>query len=319
MADRTSQGEEQTTAETKPILLVTGMSGAGRSTALHALEDIGYEAVDNLPLRVLPMVARLSRSIERPLAIGIDVRSRGFAVEAVLKGIEKIATRTGRETRLIFLDCDDDILVRRFTETRRRHPLAADRTVADGIAIERGAIGRLRDHADEVIDTSVLPPGELKRLVQALAGEGADSSLTITVTSFSFRRGLPREADLVFDVRFLRNPFYDRALRPLDGRDPPVGEYVKNDPDFPGFFQGLTALLKPLLPRYKAEGKSYLTIAFGCTGGKHRSVYLAERLTQWLASEGWASGLQHRDVEASRKPLPPSPDLIARGPQEDAS
>lgn len=306
-----------------PIYLVTGMSGAGRSTALRALEDIGFEAVDNLPLRVLPVVTRLSRAISQPLALGVDIRTRGFSADALLETLERIRQRSGHETRLIFLDCDDDVLARRFTETRRRHPLAMDLPVADGIAIERRTIGRLRDSADEVIDTSLLPPADLKRLVQILATEaGETTSLSINVVSFSYRRGLPREADLVFDVRFLRNPYYDPVLRPMDGRNAAVGAYIAEDPEFQPFFNHVTQLLAPLLPRYQAEGKSYLTIAFGCTGGKHRSVHLTERLTGWLKDTGWTASLHHRDVEANRAPLSLSPaparDAAAGTRREDA-
>lgn len=284
-----------------PILVVSGMSGAGKSTALRALEDIGYEAVDNLPLPLLPMVAQLHDRIAEPLAIGIDIRTRGFSVDELLLALDQIETDTGTRPQLVFLDCDDDALVRRFTETRRRHPLAADRPAADGIALERALIGPLRRRAADVIDTTVLAPGEFRRLMQELVQvkEGR-SLLTVTVLSFSFRQGLPREADLVFDVRFLRNPYYDLSLRAFDGRTQGVAAYIQQDPDFGPFFANFKQLLAPLLPRYQEEGKSYLTIAFGCTGGKHRSVFLAEQTAAWLAENGWDAGIHHRELRDNR-------------------
>lgn len=284
-----------------PILVVSGMSGAGKSTALRALEDIGYEAVDNLPLPLLPMVAQLHDRIAEPLAIGIDIRTRGFSVDELLLALDQIETDTGTRPQLVFLDCDDDALVRRFTETRRRHPLAADRPAADGIALERALIGPLRQRAQDVIDTTVLAPGEFRRLMQELVQvKDGRSLLTVTVLSFSFRQGLPREADLVFDVRFLRNPYYDLALRAFDGRNAGVAAHIQEDPDFGPFFANFKQLLTPLLPRYQEEGKSYLTIAFGCTGGKHRSVFLAEQTAAWLNSQGWGAGIHHRELKDNR-------------------
>jgi len=187
--------------------------------------------------------------------------------------------------------------VRRYTETRRRHPLAGDRPVLDGIHLERQRVWPLRDRADLVIDTTTLNPGDLKRLLQGHFALGAAPGITIFVTSFSYRHGLPRDADLVFDVRFLRNPHYVAALRPLTGRDAPVGAFIEADADFAPFFQRLCLLLAPLLPRYEREGKSYLTIAIGCTGGRHRSVYLAERLAAWLSEQGRPVGVNHRDLD----------------------
>jgi UPF0042 nucleotide-binding protein len=191
------------------------------------------------------------------------------------------------------------VLVRRFTETRRRHPLAQDRPVLDGIQAERRLMQPLRGRADLLFDTSLLAPAEFRRLLAghlSLAGASGLGMMTF-VTSFSFRQGLPREADLVLDVRFLQNPHYDPLLKPLSGRDPEVARYVERDPGFAGFFAGLTAWLGPLLPRYEAEGKTYLTLAVGCTGGRHRSVFVAERLAQWLAGLGRPVVLAHRDLE----------------------
>ena len=279
----------------KRLVLVTGMSGAGRSTALNVLEDAGFEAVDNLPLNLVERLAEPSPGTPDTLAIGIDVRTRGFNPGVFAAMVERLRGYDDLETQLLFLDCDNDTLFRRYTETRRRHPLAGDRPAADGIAIERRMLVPVRALADLLIDTSQLRPADLHaRLVETLIPQGPD--LTVTVQSFSFRNGVPREADLVFDVRFLRNPHYDPELRPKTGLDDDVGAYVAADPEFPGFFANLKALLLPLLPRYRAEGKSYLTICIGCTGGQHRSVYVAGLLAEALRAAEWSVALAHRDI-----------------------
>jgi RNase adapter protein RapZ len=290
------------------LLVVTGMSGAGRSTALKALEDMGYEAVDNLPLSLLPNLLG-PRAGKAPLAIGVDVRTRDFAVPALIKALDQLTKGKNLELKLVFLDCDDDRLERRFTETRRRHPLALERPVADGIRLERQRVWPLRDRADLVIDTSNLTPGDLKRMLQGNFALESAVGITLFVTSFSYRHGLPRDADLVFDVRFLKNPHYVPALQPLNGRDREVGSFIESDPDFAPRFEELCHWLGQLLPRYEAEGKSYLTVAIGCTGGRHRSVYVAERLARCLVAEGRHVALLHRDLdragEAAAQPAEP--------------
>jgi RNase adaptor protein for sRNA GlmZ degradation len=283
------------TAATR-VVLVTGMSGAGRSTALKTLEDMGYEAVDNLPLSLLPRLVGVSAEIVRPIAVGIDIRTRDFAVTGLLAEIDRLIDAERIDAKLVFLDCDDEALARRYTETRRRHPLAGDRPVMDGIRLERDRVSPLRARADVVVDTSVLKPQDLKRLLTGHFGLGNRANLAIFVTSFSFRQGLPREADLVFDVRFLDNPYYDPALRLLTGLDAPVQAHIAKDPVFADFFDNLVRLIQPLLPRYDREGKAYLTIAIGCTGGRHRSVYVAERIGAWLAAHGQTVTVAHRDV-----------------------
>jgi RNase adapter protein RapZ len=280
------------------LLVVTGMSGAGRSTALKALEDMGYEAVDNLPLSLLPDLLRAPAQ-RPPLALGVDVRTRDFGVGSLLAVLDRLVVEHGIELRIVFLDCEDDRLVRRYTETRRRHPLAGDRPVTDGIALERRRVSPLRDRADLVIDTTALSPGDLKRLLHGHFALDAAPGITIFVTSFSYRHGVPRDADLVLDVRFLRNPHYLPALAPLTGRDAAIGAFIEADADFAPFFERLCAWLEPLLPRYESEGKSYLTIAIGCTGGRHRSVYVAERLAGWLSRQGRPVGIGHRDLDQS--------------------
>ena len=288
----------------KRIVLVTGMAGAGRTTALKALEDLGYEAVDNLPASLLGSLLRPVESSARHLAIGIDSRSRAFDPDDLLKRIDSDAETQDSDLRVLFLDCDDEILSRRFTETRRRHPLAPDRSVADGIARERVLMAPLRRHADMIIDTSHLSPGELRQLTSGHFAVGSEDHLVISVVSFSYRKGLPREADLVFDVRFLSNPHYDTRLRPMTGADQAVQNYVDSDPKFRKLLQDLEDFLLPLLPAYKLEGKSYLTIAFGCTGGRHRSVATAELFAQRLRLAGWSARLNHRDTPEANASVP---------------
>lgn len=296
----------------RPTLLVTGMSGAGRSTSLRALEDVGYEVVDNLPLSLLPVAARMRGGDGAPLAVGVDARSRSFSVDRLIAALDYLCVELSPKPLLLFIDCDDVSLQRRFTENRSRHPLAQDRPLMDGLRAERELLAPLKQRADHVIDTSNFDSRRLRGLIQRLgAPDGAP--LVVSVLSFSFREGLPREADFVFDARFLRNPHYDPELRPLDGRNPRVADYVAADPDFAGVFENLRRLLEPLLPRYRAEGKSYLTLAIGCTGGRHRSVFIAERLTGWLIEIGVAASVFHRDVEReTTRRAAPSDDVGAR-------
>jgi RNase adapter protein RapZ len=289
-------GENQTP---RRLVLVTGMSGAGRTTALKMLEDLGYEAVDNLPLSMLATLLSVEAASadQRPLAMGVDIRNRDFGVDVVLAELDRLESDADVDVRMLFLDCDNETLLRRYTETRRRHPLALDRPVPDGIRLERNLLAPLRDRADTVIDTSQKSLWTLKERIGEQFGLDQGPGLSVNVTSFSYRRGVPRESDLVFDVRFLANPHYDDALRPLTGQDSGVGAYISADPDFEVFLKSLTDMLGILLPRYEAEGKSYLTLAVGCTGGRHRSVYTAERLVEWLQNKGRRYFLFHRDMD----------------------
>lgn len=277
------------------VLLVTGMSGAGRSTALKILEDIGYESFDNLPAALVPALIQSTAADAPALAVGADTRTRGFAAATMLETLARIVAQSGRTLQVLFVDCDDERLERRYTETRRPHPLAGDRPIMDGIRRERQVVSSLRDHADLLIDTSALTATDLKRL---LTGHFAldMAGLRVFVTSFAYRHGLPRDADLVFDVRFLENPFYVDELRGLTGCDPAVAAHIETDADLGPFFDRLWRLLRPLLPRYESSGKTYLTIAIGCTGGRHRSVYVAERLAAKLRGDGWRTELAHRDL-----------------------
>lgn len=282
------------------LIMVTGLSGAGKSLALKVLEDAGYEAIDNIPLAFIPVLVDTVVDHRRRIAVGTDVRSRDFSETAFLKVVEMLTSRPGLEVTTLFLDCLDEVLRRRFTETRRRHPLAVDRPVMDGIRIERKMLGSLRDKADTVIDTSDYSGNELKNVLRKLYGDD-NQALSVFISSFAYRKGVPREADLVFDVRFLKNPFYVPELKELNGLDEQVGAHIETDEDFARFFNGLTGLLLPLLPRYLAEGKSYLTVAIGCTGGKHRSVYVSEKLAGFLSQNGYKVETRHRDLEKKKQ------------------
>lgn len=285
------------------LLLVSGVSGAGKSSALKQLEDLGYEAVDNMPLSLVGRMVfgadGTGAATDHPLAIGIDIRTRDFDASQLIALLDQLSADPALDAHLLFIDCEDEVLRRRFAETRRRHPLAADRAVNDGIQLERRIMAPIRARADSVIDTTDFVLGDLKMRLEGTFGIEGDPGLAIFVMSFSFKRGVPRDADLVFDVRFFKNPHYVAELRPLSGQAPEIQAFVAEDPAFEGFFGHLTGMIGPLLPRYRAEGKSYLTIAFGCTGGRHRSVFLAERLGAWLGESGWPAQIRHRDLDKS--------------------
>lgn len=290
------------TAAERPrrILFVTGMSGAGKSTALRTLEDLGWEVVDNLPLRLLDRLLAVppgdsGAAADRPIAIGIDSRTRDFDAARIGRRLANLQAEYGGDAGLLFLDCTGRELERRFSETRRRHPLAADRPVADGIARERELMAPLRRVATHLIDTSDLNTNALQQELRArFSGESEGPQLT--VMSFGFARGLPRTADLVFDMRFLRNPHWVPELKPLTGLDPAVAAYVADDPSYSEAVERIEGLLLMLLPRYASEGKAYVTVAFGCTGGKHRSVHICETIVARLRAAGFSPTVSHRDV-----------------------
>jgi UPF0042 nucleotide-binding protein len=279
------------------IVILSGMSGAGLSTSLKVFEDLGYEAVDNLRLTLIPALIADEDMSGRHLAVAIDTRNSNFAVDDLLKVHHALAKNESLQVSLLFLDCSDDTLQQRFTETRRRHPLAVDRPVTDGIKSERELLWALKNEADHVIDTSQISIHDLRRIIAGYYRFDHALGLTLFITSFSYRHGIPREADLVFDVRFLANPHWDINLRALTGRDPEVAAYIRRDPDYAKFIDHLGQMLLPLLPRYQQEGKSYLTIAIGCTGGRHRSVLVAEELTNLLAAQNFVVGVGHRDLD----------------------
>ena len=281
------------------LVILTGVSGSGKTTALRALEDAGFYCVDNLPIvlvdRLLDLSAHTAGEVDRIAAV-VDARDTRFLGEA--PRIIGELRQKGVALTVLFLDCDDETLVRRYSETRRRHPLAGEGgTVPDGIAAERRALEGLRTLADEVVDSTALNVHELKRLVGRRFTTGEQARLGVTVVSFGFRYGIPSHADLVLDVRFLPNPYFVPALRPHNGTEPEVRDFVLGQPDAQAFLEKLTDFGAFLLPRYRAEGKSYLTIAIGCTGGKHRSVAIAGELARRLEASGQPVRLWHRDVE----------------------
>ena len=278
------------------LFVITGMSGAGKSSALHALEDLGFETVDNLPAFLLKAALR-GGGVDRPLAVGMDVRTRDFDAQSLLSELEILSIQAPITLTLLFLDCDDDILIRRYTETRRPHPLDGEMPVRSAIVLERQLLGPMKNAADHVIDTSHLTTAELNRTIEKTFGIDAHRSMHIHLVSFGYRNGVPREADLVFDVRFLKNPHYVPELKSKTGLDKDVGAYISKDSDYLTFLGNLKKLLEPLLPRYQDEGKSYLTIAIGCTGGRHRSVFVLQDLAAWLGSLGLDVDYRHRDID----------------------
>ena len=291
-AERTSE---------RTLVLVTGMSGAGKSTALKILEDLGYEAIDNLPLSLLSDLVRErdDGSREGALALGIDSRTRGFDPGDIERYLGPLLEARGPDDiELLFLDCETEILRRRFSETRRPHPLAHDRPVDEGIRSERALLGWLSEQADLTIDTSRLSVRDLRGIIAARFQPEAEHTPAVFVLSFAYSRGVPPEADFVFDVRFLANPHHVPALRPLTGRENAVADHVRDDPAYGPFFEGMVSMLTPLLPAFERDGRSYLTIALGCTGGRHRSVATAEHLAGALGDSGWQVTVRHRDLEA---------------------
>jgi UPF0042 nucleotide-binding protein len=280
----------------RELVVLTGMSGSGKLSALKAFEDLGYYSVDNLPLELIPRFADLVRQsveIERA-ALVVDVRE-GMRLDrfpAILKKVRKVLP-----TRVVFLEASEDALVRRFSETRRPHPMGRTQTVVEGIRAERKRLDPIRNVADIVLDTTKFNVHELRAHINAQFERGAsDRNLTVSSTSFGFKNGVPTEADLVFDVRFLPNPHFVPEFRKLTGRHPKVAKYIRQFPQTQEFLDKVTDMLRFLLPHYVDEGKSYLTVAFGCTGGQHRSVFIAEEMKKRLEADGHRVKTAHRDM-----------------------
>lgn len=290
--------DESTQAEPR-ILIVTGMSGAGKSTALEVLEDLGWETIDNAPLRLLEGLLTTGPAADTPLAIGIDSRTRGYDPAEIIARLDSHIANGARTAGILFLDATSAAIERRYNETRRPHPLARGRPVADGIRAEREMLEPLRARAEMVIDTSGYATNQLQQVIRNQFGDAAAGNMTLTVTSFGFARGMPPLADLVFDMRFLDNPHWDAQLRPQTGLDAPVGAHIESDPAFAPSFARIRDLVLELLPHYAAQGRAYLTIAFGCTGGRHRSVYSAERLADALRTAGYEPTVIHRNLLAA--------------------
>ena len=289
----------------RALVLVTGMSGAGKSTALKILEDLGYEAIDNLPLSLLSdlVQARDDGSRQGALALGIDSRTRGFDPGDIERYLGPLLGAEGPGAiALLFLDCETEVLRRRFSETRRPHPLAHDEPVDEGIQRERALLGWVRDRADITLNTSRLSVRDLRSIIAARFEPEARRAPAIFVLSFAYSQGVPPDADFVFDVRFLANPHHVPALRPLTGREPEVARRVRDDPAYDPFFEGMVAMLSPLLPAFERDGRSYLTIALGCTGGRHRSVAAAEHLAEVLGGGRWQVTVRHRDLDTEAAP-----------------
>ncbi|MDJ0629749.1 MAG: RNase adapter RapZ [Rhodobacter sp.] len=290
--------------DTLRLILVTGPSGAGRSTAINALEDLGFEAIDNLPMRLLQPLLEAPPS-GRPLALGLDVRNRDFSVNSVLDLIRLFADTPEVEAEVLYLDCRQDVLLRRYSETRRRHPLAPAEAPEAGIAREIDLLDPLRNHADLLIDTSELTPHDLRAEIGRWYDPNPADRMAVSVQSFSYKRGVPRGLDLVLDCRFLRNPHWHPGLRGLDGRDSRVSDYIEADPRHAEFLRHVSDLIGFLLPAYRDEGKHHLSIGFGCTGGQHRSVAVTEDLANRLAKAGWRVSKRHREFERHARSVPP--------------
>lgn len=278
------------------IVLVTGPSGAGRSLAIDALEDLGYEAIDNIPLSLVPRLLD-GAPLPAPLALGLDVRNRDFSTDALIELVDRLHRHPGVTAELLFIDCDPDVLVRRYSETRRRHPLSPHDTPLTGILREIELLAPVRARADWLITTSDLTPHQLRAEIAHRFAPRSGAPMALSVQSFSYKRGLPRGVDMVFDCRFLANPHWQPDLRPFDGRDPAVAAHVEADPRFADFFARVEGLVASLLEAFVDEGKTSLAIAFGCTGGRHRSVAVAEKLAQALADRGWRVSKRHRELE----------------------
>lgn len=289
----TAQGDIENLPER--LLLVTGPSGSGRSTALKALEDVGFEAIDNMPSSLVPRLVRAK--LERPLALGLDTRNRDFSVDALLLLVNALAALDDISFDLVYLDCTEDALIRRFAETRRRHPLRPNLPPSEGVALELRLLSAVRTRADFLLDTSVLSPHDLRAEIQRLFGPQDNAVLGVQIESFSYKRGIPRGVDMVFDCRFLSNPHWQPALRALDGRDPRVSSFIAQDARFGPFSDKVQALVESLLPEFAAQGKPLVTIALGCTGGQHRSVAMAEKLANALARGPWHVSKRHREIE----------------------
>ena len=293
--------ESDTAAEgtgRRRLLLVTGLLGAGKTTALKVLEDLGWETIDNFPIRLLDRLIDVpdSETQPAPLAIGFDCRTRGFDPRTIIARVKNLSQRPDLELTTLFLDCRGSELERRYNETRRRHPLAADIPASAGIGAERELLEPLRRWADLLIDTSDYSANALQQVVRERFAHDEGQDLTLTLSSFGFARGMPPVADLVFDMRFLEDPHWVDDLHEQTGLEPAVGEYIRRDPAYNEAFERISGLIGFLLPRYRAQGKAYVHVAFGCTGGRHRSVFMVEQVASALREQGFSPTLMHRNL-----------------------
>tara|TARA_R100000750_G_scaffold32581_2_gene20859 strand:- start:6384 stop:7313 length:930 start_codon:yes stop_codon:yes gene_type:complete len=279
------------------IVFVTGPSGAGRSSAINVLEDLGFESIDNIPLSLIPRLVEGDSPLARPLALGIDVRNRDFSAEGLLQLRDTLAEHLGVTVDLLYLDCSNEVLVRRYSETRRRHPMAPDDTPQAGVFREKALLTDVSVRADILIDTSELTVHDLRAELEGWFGEVTSQGMAVSVQSFSYKRGLPQGLDVVIDCRFLRNPHWEKDLRDFTGLDPEVASFVADDPRYDEFLDRATGLILLMLPACVAEGKAHFAIGFGCTGGKHRSVAVTENVAAALAQDGWRVSIRHRELE----------------------
>lgn len=298
MSDQPTEKPDEAVRQTAPlVVVVTGMSGAGRTTAISALEDLGYEALNNFPVSLFEALIVPVEGTSAPIAIGVESRTRGFSARSLTATVDRLRDRWRAGTVLVFLDCSDEVLISRFSQTRRRHPLAPAEDPATGIRRERDVLSAVRERADAVIDTSAMTPHALKAELASRFALLQSTGLAVTVQSFSYKRGTPHGADMVMDCRFLQNPYWEAELRALDGRDPRIQGFVQDDALYGKFFQMLKEMVSMLLPAYRDEGKAHFTIGLGCTGGRHRSVTVAEALAGHLRTEGWPVSIRHPELE----------------------
>lgn len=279
------------------VVLVTGPSGAGRSTAINTLEDLGFEAIDNIPVSLIPRLIDGANALAQPLALGIDARNRDFSVEGLMELHAVLSSRGDMNCELLYLDCLPDILSRRYSETRRRHPLAPDESPADGIARELALLEDVKTRADILVDTSELTIHDLRAEIENWFSDATGQGMAISIHSFSYKRGLPQGLDMAFDCRFLRNPHWEPDLRPFTGLDRQVSDYVAADKRYDVFVKHIMELLGVVLPGCLDEGKAHFSVGFGCTGGKHRSVTLTEAVAAALAKQSWRVSIRHRELE----------------------
>ncbi|HAU22242.1 MAG TPA: RNase adapter RapZ [Erythrobacter sp.] len=296
MGDKTHTPTEDTAGPGQRILLLTGLAGGGKTTALHALEDLGWEVIDNFPVRMLEGLISSSDAQMAPLAIGFDSRTRGFVPDEMIELLDRLSKEADVSISTLFIDCSNDELERRYNETRRRHPMAQDRPLLEGINAERELLEPLRNWAEMVLDTSAMSTSHLQQSMREIFGEKSGRPLTLSISSFGFARGMPPLADLVFDMRFLDNPHWVEELRDLTGMDEAVAAHIRADDAFAPAFTRIRDLLLDLIPRYQAQSKSYVHVAFGCTGGQHRSVFTAEQMARDLRKAGFSPTVRHRNL-----------------------
>jgi len=288
------------------LVIVTGPSGAGRTTALDSLEDLGFEAIDNIPLSLLPLLLS-GNQINHPIALGIDARNRDFSNQNLLEVLRTLNSDVKFKCNLLYLHCSDQILLRRYSETRRRHPMAPKQGAAIGIQREKKLLESLSNNADNLIDTTNMSPHDLKFQIRKIYEQDLmKKPLSITVHSFAYKRGVPTTADMVIDCRFLKNPHWNNTLKELTGEQRLIQEYIRTDEKFEIFMNKIFDLIDFLIPAYESEGKSYFSLSFGCSGGKHRSVFITELVAETLAKKNIQVSKRHLELEHMKSNAQPT-------------